>query len=127
MAKPRFYDLMINAVRQDTSESFEISFAIPKTLKSMFDFIPGQYLTLRSEINGEDVRRSYSICSPVGSKNLAVGIKRISGGTFSGFVSGLKCGDTLQVMSPMRKVATATSTSGRWASPYLIWVMTNSC
>ena len=100
MAKPRFYDLMINAVRQDTSESFEISFAIPKTLKSIFDFIPGQYLTLRSEINGEDVRRSYSICCPVGSKNLAVGIKRISGGTFSGFVSGLKCGDTLQVMSP---------------------------
>ena len=100
MAKPKFYDLNISTIRQVTSDSIEISFEIPKKLKPIFDFLPGQYLTLRSKIKGEDVRRSYSICSPVGSETLSVGVKRIAGGTFSGFVNDLKCGDILQVMSP---------------------------
>ncbi|CAI8177276.1 1,2-phenylacetyl-CoA epoxidase, subunit E [marine metagenome] len=100
MAKPRFFDLTINAVREDTSSSVEISFKIPEALKSTFVFVPGQYLTLRADVGGEDVRRSYSICSPVGSDTLSVGVKRIEGGAFSGFALSLKPGDVLRVMPP---------------------------
>ena len=100
MAKSRFYDLTISAVREDTASSVELSFDIPLTLQSAFTFVPGQYLTLRAEIDGVDVRRSYSICSPVRSDVVSVGIKRIEGGTFSGFALGLNPGDVLRVMSP---------------------------
>ena len=100
MAKPRFYDLTISAVREDTASSVELSFDIPLMLKSVFAFVPGQYLTLRADIDGVDVRRSYSICSPVGSAVVSVGVKSIAGGAFSGFALGLKPGDVLRVMSP---------------------------
>jgi len=100
MAKPRFHDLIINSVRQDTSESLELNFTVPAELADEFAFTPGQYLTVRAEINGEDVRRSYSICSSVGTVGISVGVKRIAGGAFSGFATGLKCGDLMSVMSP---------------------------
>ncbi|MEL6794685.1 MAG: 2Fe-2S iron-sulfur cluster-binding protein, partial [Pseudomonadota bacterium] len=58
------------------------------------------YLTLRAMIDGEDVRRSYSICSPVGAEGLEVGVKRIEGGAFSSHAMGLKAGDELDVMTP---------------------------
>jgi ring-1,2-phenylacetyl-CoA epoxidase subunit PaaE len=100
MAKPRFYDLIISDVRKDTSSSVEISFEIPKLLSTIFAFVPGQYLTLRADVGGVDVRRSYSICSAVGSDTLSVGVKRIEGGAFSSFALALKIGDVLSVMPP---------------------------
>ena len=100
MAKLKFHDLTISAVRADTASSVEISFDIPAALASDFVFEPGQYLTLRAMVDGQDLRRSYSICSPLGAPQLSVGIKRIEGGAFSSFALGLKPGDVLQVMPP---------------------------
>ena len=70
MAKLRFHDLTISAVRVDTASSVELSFDIPPALASDFIFEPGQYLTLRAVVDGQDLRRSYSICSPVGAPQL---------------------------------------------------------
>ena len=97
---PRFHTLEIAFVDQDTADSVVISFAIPEELKDDFTFTPGQYLTLRAEINGEDTRRSYSISSPLGAEHLSVGVKRIEDGAFSSFAQRLKAGDTLSVMTP---------------------------
>ena len=100
MAKLRFHDLTISAVRVDTASSVELSFDIPAALVSAFVFEPGQYLTLRAVVDGQDLRRSYSICSPLGASQLSVGIKQIAGGAFSSFALSLKPGDVVQVMPP---------------------------
>ncbi|MEM7268493.1 MAG: 2Fe-2S iron-sulfur cluster-binding protein [Pseudomonadota bacterium] len=100
MAAPRFHELTLADVRPETSDAVALSFAIPEELKDDYAFTPGQYLTLRADIGGEDVRRSYSICSPLGSETLDVGVKRIEGGRFSAHALTLSPGDTLQVMVP---------------------------
>ena len=101
MAAPRFHDLEIAAVRSQTPDAVAITFAIPDDLSDAFAFTPGQYLTLRAEIDGEDMRRSYSICSPLSDAGRrTVGVKRIADGRFSGFAQGLKPGDRIQVMPP---------------------------
>ena len=100
MAKLRFYDLIISTVRADTASSVELSFEIPAALASEFVFEPGQYLTLRAMVDGQDLRRSYSICSALGAPQISVGIKKIEGGAFSSFALSLKPGDVLQVMPP---------------------------
>lgn len=99
-AKPRFHELTIAKVEQDTSESVVISFLVPDSLKEHYRFTPGQYLTLRTTIDGDDVRRSYSICSALGAAELSVGVKRIEDGQFSTFAQTLSAGDTLSVMTP---------------------------
>ncbi|MEM8753745.1 MAG: 1,2-phenylacetyl-CoA epoxidase subunit PaaE [Pseudomonadota bacterium] len=100
MAAPRFHRLKIAAVRPETSDAVAIRFEVPAALADDYAFTPGQYLTLRAEIDGEDVRRSYSICSPLGDEALEVGVKRIEGGAFSSHAMTLKAGDELDVMTP---------------------------
>ena len=100
MAAPRFHDLKIKSVRPETRDAVTLTFDIPENLEADFAFTPGQYLTLRADIDGQDVRRSYSICSPLGQSELEVGVKRIEGGAFSNHAMGLKAGDTLRVMTP---------------------------
>ena len=101
MAAPRFHDLEIAAIRKETSDAVAITFAIPENLDDTFAFVPGQYLTLRADIDGEDMRRSYSICSALGeSGRRTVGVKHIDNGRFSGFAQTLKKGDRIQVMPP---------------------------
>lgn len=101
MAAPRFHTLEIAAVRNETPDAVAISFAIPEDLGDTFAFLPGQYLTLRADIGGEDMRRSYSICSPLGETGRrTVGVKRIEDGRFSSFAQTLKAGDRIQVMPP---------------------------
>ena len=101
MAAPRFHDLEIAAVRNETPDAVAITFAIPEDLGDTFAFVPGQYLTLRADIGGEDMRRSYSICSPLGeTARRTVGVKHIENGRFSGFAQTLKKGDRIQVMPP---------------------------
>ena len=81
-----------------TPDSVEINFDISNT--SNFDFVPGQYITIKHEINGEDIRRAYSICSAP-SEGLSIGVKRVEGGKMSTFlVNRLNIGDTLEVMPP---------------------------
>ena len=100
MAAPRFNELTLADVRPETSDAVALSFRIPDDLKDAYAFTPGQYLTLRATIDGEDVRRSYSICSPLGCETLDVGVKRIEGGHFSSHALTLLPGDSLEVMTP---------------------------
>lgn len=100
MAAPRFHDLTIAAIRPETTDAVALQFDIPEALKDEFAFTPGQYLTLRADIDGADTRRSYSICSPLGAKHLEVGVKRINGGAFSSYAQTLKPGDAIRVMTP---------------------------
>ena len=101
----RFHDLRIARVSPEAAGSVAIAFAVPEELIEKFDFQPGQYLTLRSKIDGVDVRRSYSICSTHShlrrKRELVVGIRPMQGGVFSNWAAGsLKAGDTLAVMPP---------------------------
>lgn len=101
MAAPRFHTLEIAAVRNETPDAVAISFAIPEDSRDAFAFLPGQYLTLRADIDGEDMRRSYSICSALGERDRrTVGVKRIEDGRFSSFAQTLKQGDRIEVMPP---------------------------
>ena len=75
MATPEFHELEVSGVRRLTDDSVAISFAVPAELASFYKFVPGQYLTLRADVNGKDIRRSYSICSGA-DDTLEVGIKR---------------------------------------------------
>ncbi|WP_420409963.1 2Fe-2S iron-sulfur cluster-binding protein [Hoeflea sp.] len=101
MAAPRFHELEIASVRNETPDAVAISFAIPEELEDVFDFLPGQYLTLRADVDGEDMRRSYSICSQLSDRgHRTVGVKRIADGRFSSFAQTLKAGDRIEVMPP---------------------------
>ncbi len=78
-----------------------MTFAIPQELAGDYSFQPGQYLTLRTTMDGEEVRRSYSICSGPDDGELRVAVKRVNGGAFSNWAAEeLKCGDELDVMTP---------------------------
>ncbi len=104
---PTFHALSIVDIRRDTTDSLVLSFAIPPHLDESYAFTPGQYLTLRATINGQDVRRSYSICSPLGAPSLSVGIKQIEDGLFSNFAQRLCIGDEVQVMTPQGRFTAA--------------------
>lgn len=100
MAAPRFHPLTIAAIREETADARAVTFAIPAELQEAYAFIPGQYVTMRINLDGEDVRRSYSICSTPDDDGLSVGIRCIAGGSFSSFARSLKEGDVLDVMTP---------------------------
>ena len=102
---PRFHDISVVRVSPEAAGSVAVTFAIPPNLRETFAFEPGQYLTLRTTINGADVRRSYSICSTrsqlANHHELVVGIRPMAGGVFSNWAATqLKAGDTLAVMPP---------------------------
>ena len=104
-AVPRFHDLTVARVNPEAAGAVAITFAVPAELQERFAFEPGQFLTLRSTIEGQDVRRNYSICSTrsrYGSHGeLEVGIRPMEGGVFSNWAATqLKAGDTLAVMPP---------------------------
>jgi ring-1,2-phenylacetyl-CoA epoxidase subunit PaaE len=97
----RFHELKVTGIERQTPEAVAVAFEVPDDLKETFAFRPGQYLTLAAEIDGEESRRSYSICSAPGDPFLKVGIKQIADGRFSGFVNErLSVGDTIRVMPP---------------------------
>ncbi len=79
-----------------------MSFEVPTDIRELYQFIPGQYLTLKTAWNGEEVRRSYSICSSPSEGELRVAVKKVEGGKFSTLANEvLKIGDALDVMTPM--------------------------
>lgn len=97
-----FHPLRVTEVTPLTDEAVAVTFDVPPELAKTFDHIPGQHVTIRSLVDGEDVRRSYSICAPAGSGKLRVGIKRLPGGLFSTFaIDRLEAGDVLEVMPPV--------------------------
>jgi len=96
-----FYPLTVNKVERLTSDSVAIDFALPLELKEKFKYTQGQHLTIKADIAGQDIRRSYSICRGVGEQSLQVGVKAIEDGIFSNYANNeLKAGMTLEVMPP---------------------------
>jgi ring-1,2-phenylacetyl-CoA epoxidase subunit PaaE len=99
--KNRFYELAVQDTHHDTRESLIVTFDIPAELKDVFRFVQGQYLTLRTAIDGKEVRRSYSICAAVQDRRPRIGIKRALGGLFSNWAhEHLKPGARIEVMPP---------------------------
>ena len=98
---PLFHPLKVRRIEPDTSEAVIVSFELPPELRETFGFTQGQYLTLRHTVDGQDLRRSYSICAGVDDGELRVGVRKVKGGAFSQWInSSLKAGDNLQVMAP---------------------------
>ncbi|MBW1295338.1 1,2-phenylacetyl-CoA epoxidase subunit PaaE [Aquimarina litoralis] len=96
-----FYSLKVAKTQKETKDCVAITFEIPEELKSLFQYKQGQYLTLKTSINGEDVRRSYSLCSSPVEDKWQVAVKQIEGGLFSSFANNeLSSGDILDVMPP---------------------------
>jgi ring-1,2-phenylacetyl-CoA epoxidase subunit PaaE len=105
MSSPSFYELSIKKVSPEAAGSVAITFDIPSESLEKFHFEPGQFLTLRADVNGQDVRRNYSISSPrsqfLKHGELEIGIRPVEGGVFSNWAATqLKAGDTVKVMPP---------------------------
>lgn len=99
---PSFHPLTVKDCRRETDDTVSIAFDVPPDLAERFRFVQGQYLTLKTVIAGEEVRRSYSICSGVDEGELRVAVKRVEGGLFSGYAAtALGPGTSLDVMTPM--------------------------
>ena len=97
----KFHSIKVAAVYKETKDCSVIQFDIPEVLRSEFQYKQGQHLTLRTTIDGKEVRRSYSLCSSPIEDKWEVAVKKIEGGLFSTFVNeALKTGDTLDVMPP---------------------------
>jgi ring-1,2-phenylacetyl-CoA epoxidase subunit PaaE len=96
-----FHILTIAEMVPETAEAHSIRFAIPEELRETFKFKPGQHLTLKAEIAGEEVRRNYSLCVAPQDDQVMVTVKRIAGGAFSNWANdNLKPGMALEVMAP---------------------------
>jgi ring-1,2-phenylacetyl-CoA epoxidase subunit PaaE len=105
----KFYPLKISDVRRETKDCVSIAFELPDDLKEVFSFTQGQYLTLRTHIGEEDVRRSYSLCSSPLEACWRVAIKKVDGGVFSTFANEkMKKGDTIEVAPPDGRFFPAT-------------------
>ena len=99
---PKFHKLKIADVRHEISDAVSIAFEVPNDLKEDYLFKPGQYLTLRTAIDGEEIRRSYSICTAPHESELRVAVKRVKDGRFSNYANEfLKAGQDIDVMTPM--------------------------
>ena len=96
-----FHRLTVAAIEPLTDDAVAITFAVPDELCDDYAFEPGQHLTLRTEVAGEEVRRNYSICAPATGGRLRIGVKRLDGGAFSTHAtSALRVGDEVEVMTP---------------------------
>src|SRR5437899_6147832 len=98
---PKFHRLAVHDLRRESADAVSLTFAIPPALADDYRFAPGQYLTLRTTMDGEEVRRSYSICSGPEDGELRIAVKKVDGGAFSSWAADeLKPGDELDVMTP---------------------------
>ncbi|MDN6410970.1 MAG: FAD-binding oxidoreductase, partial [Yaniella sp.] len=99
--RARFNALNVSEIRKLTDEAIEVAFAIPEELLDDYNYVPGQYVALRADIDGEEVRRSYSICAEPVPGEIRVAIKKDFGGFFSTWAhEELTVGDTINVMNP---------------------------
>ena len=100
-AAPRFHRLAVSDLRRETADAVSMTFDIPKDLAEDYAFAPGQYLTLRTTMDGEEVRRSYSICSGPDDGELRIAVKKVDGGGLWAWAGDeRKAGDELDVMTP---------------------------
>jgi ring-1,2-phenylacetyl-CoA epoxidase subunit PaaE len=115
--RARFHTLTVTDVERLTEDAVAISFALPDELADEFVFEPGQHLTLRATINGQDVRRSYSICRSrpdvLQRKELRVAAARVAGGLMSNWINDrVVAGDQIQMMTPLGGFISATQRDG---------------
>ena len=104
--RPRFHELAAAEVRRETAGCVSVAFEVPDELAGAYRFVQGQYLTLRRDFGGEELRRSYSICSGRDEGALRIAVKEVPDGRFSGWINRrLKAGDKLSVMPPSRAVS----------------------
>lgn len=99
----KFHPLQVNEITQETADCVSVVFEVPENLKSEFTYIQGQYLTLKMTVDGEEIRRSYSLCSsPVTDSELRVAVKKVTNGKGSTWINNkMNIGDTVEVMTPM--------------------------
>ena len=96
-----FHKVHIKEITQETANAVSVLFDIPENLKEDFNFTAGQYITLQTIINGEEIRRAYSICSTPKSGDIRVAIKAVENGTFSTYATSvLKAGDEIEITAP---------------------------
>jgi ring-1,2-phenylacetyl-CoA epoxidase subunit PaaE len=97
-----FEKVLIKEVRRETDDCVSILLDVPEELKEKFAYLPGQHITLRTSINDEDVRRSYSLCSSPLNNEWRIAVKKVDGGIFSAFANhSLQAGDPIELMPPM--------------------------
>ena len=97
----QFHSLKIKSILRQTKKAVSITFEVPTELKTEYAFLAGQYITLKTVIDGEEVRRDYSLSSSPQSESLTVTVKEIEDGLFSSYANTqLKIGDTLEVGTP---------------------------
>lgn len=98
---PKFHPLKVAEVRRETADSVSLRFDVPAELADEYRFVQGQHLNIKASVDGDEVRRSYSICAGVNDGELRVAIKKVAGGRFSTWANGgIKVGDVLEVMTP---------------------------
>ena len=96
-----FHKLTVKNIIKETANAVSLLFEVPVNLKEAFKFDAGQYITIKASINGEEIRRAYSICSTPKSGDLKVAVKAVEKGVFSVYAtSQLKIGDVLEVSIP---------------------------
>lgn len=96
-----FHPLKVSSIERTTRDAVVVAFEVPQELKDQFHFRPGQYLNIRTSINGEELRRSYSICAAPHDELLRVAVKRVHDGAFSSWANKeLQVGDMIEVMAP---------------------------
>lgn len=109
-----FHSLRIKEVRKETPDCVSVLLDVPDELKPSFSYTQGQNLTVKTSINGEEVRRSYSLCSSPLDNEWRIAIKKVSGGVFSTYANEqLKKGDLLEVMNPTGKFNTTLNASNK--------------
>ena len=111
----KFHSIKVKEVKKETSDCVSISLDIPANLKTEFNYKQGQYITFKLMVNGEEIRRSYSLCScPFTVEDLRVAVKKVKDGKGSTFLNlNLKSGDTVEVMPPMGSFYTELNSSNQ--------------
>lgn len=99
----KFHSLKVAGITQETPDCVSVVFDVPESLQAEYKYIQGQYLTLKMNVNGEEIRRSYSLCSsPATDKEIRVAVKKVCNGKGSTWINEkLKAGDSVEVMTPM--------------------------
>ena len=119
MAAPQFHHLKISKVHSATRDAIAVTFDVPEHLTEAFSYEPGQYLTLRTLLDGKELRRSYSICSALQDNRWRVAIKRVSGGVFSNWAAeNLLPGASIDVMQPQGNFS--PKQSGQQSSRHIV-------
>ncbi len=112
-----FHKLTIHQITRETPQAVSIAFDVPAGLQDIYTFIPGQYITIKTDIEGKEIRRAYSICSSPKSGELKVAVKEIKDGTFSVVANTqLKEGDVLEVHPPEGQFLLHTNTDNTYGA-----------